>query len=767
VKARNKLGYSFLVVMVAISILCGSAASVSAVENDPATGLSYTISDTGATITGFTAPAGFSGVLVIPETLGGKSVTSLGGGAFHQQDSITSISIPNTVTKIELNAFYSCDGLTRLDIPASVTSFNLTDMQIMKNLAEISVDPANTVYKSIDGILYSRDGLTLHFCPHAKSGAVSVAQGTQTIAGKAFFANYGITSIEFPDGLLKIGEYAFYGCSGFTKVCIPGTVTELGERAFLYSEVTQFVFFGSVAVLGQVSLFAYPTTGSVTFYVRPWELDYYTSALTSNVIGISSTISTAIVANPMTLCQINYLNRDGSVYLTDTRPYNSIMTSVPNAPAENPVYVFLGWFIDEACTIPFTGGEPVVEDMTVYSGWEAYTVYYQTDPGTGLIYSVYRGEAFVEDFEPQPGFAGDLVIPAALGGYPVTSIHRSAFNGDTVITAVTIPESVISIGDHAFSYSDVSIFTFLGLVDTFGSNVFADTKYTGLRTYMVPAGSLNYYRGILSGWMTGETSPNIYDPAVGFSVSYLNRDGSKYTTVPAERASLISAPAAPALTGYSFVGWYKDKVLLNPWNFAADTVVSNITLYPGYITLQAPQLTVTAKSYNSAALSWNAIERASGYEIYTSSSASGTYTSKGSTSDLSYIDTGLVTGAGCYYKIRSYCEISGIKVYGSYSGSVYVVTKLDTPANLSAVSTKGRITLAWSAVPGATQYQIYRSTDASAAYTLVKTTTSLSFIDTAITRNKTYNYLVRAVRTNTGVTAYSDYSSKLSKKYTY
>lgn len=766
-KVRNKLGYSFLVAMVAISILCGSAVSVSAAEIDPATGLSYTISDAGATITGFTAPAGFSGELVIPDTLGGKAVVNIGVSAFHDKDSITSISIPNTVAKIELNAFYSCDGLTRLDIPASVTSFNLTDMQIMKNLAEISVDPANTVYKSIDGILYSRDGLTLHFCPHAKSGAVSVAQGTQTIAGKAFFANYGITSIEFPDGLLKIGEYAFYGCSGFTKVCIPGTVTELGERAFLYSEVTQFEFFGSVTVLGQASLFAYPTTGSVTFYVRPWELDYYTSALTSNVIGISSTISTAIVANPMTLCQINYLDRDGSVIYAESLYYNTGITSVPGAIVDHPGYVFLGWFYDEAFTIPFTHGIQILEDMTVYSGWEAYTVYCLTDPATGLIYSVYRGEAFIEGFEPQSGFAGDLIIPAALGGYPVTSIHDSAFNGDTAVTAVTIPESVISIGAYAFSYSAVSNFTFLGQVDTFGSRVFADTNYTGLRTFIVPAGSMSYYRGILSGWMTGEASPNIYDPAVGFSVSYLNRDGSKYSTVSAEIASLITVPAAPALTGYSFVGWYKDTALQNPWNFAADTVVSNITLYPGYISQEVPLLTVTAKSYNSAALSWNAIGRASGYEIYTSSSASGTYTSKGSTSDLSYIDTGLVTGAGCYYKIRSYCEINGIKVYGSYSGSAYVVTKLDTPANLSAVSTKGRITLAWSAVPGATQYQIYRSTDASTAYTLVKTTTSLSFIDTAITRNKTYNYLVRAVRTNSGVTSYSDYSSKVSKKYTY
>ena len=132
--------------------------------------------------------------------------------------------------------------------------------------------------------------------------------------------------------------------------------------------------------------------------------------------------------------------------------------------------------------------------------------------------------------------------------------------------------------------------------------MFSDSGCTGLRTFIVPAGRLSYYREILTGWMTGETSPNIYDPAAGFSVCYINSDGSEYSTVSAEIASLITAPAATSLAGYSFVGWYKDTSLLNPWNFASDTVVSNIVLYPGYINLGVPQLTMTAKSYNSAAL---------------------------------------------------------------------------------------------------------------------------------------------------------------------
>src|SRR5665647_1787917 len=67
-------------------------------DTDTTSGLTYTIASEVATITDFNAPAGFSGTLVIPNTLGGASVTSIGEWAFDSCISLTGITIPSSVT---------------------------------------------------------------------------------------------------------------------------------------------------------------------------------------------------------------------------------------------------------------------------------------------------------------------------------------------------------------------------------------------------------------------------------------------------------------------------------------------------------------------------------------------------------------------------------------------------------------------------------------------------------------------------------------------
>ena len=100
--------------------------------------------DGGITITDYT---GNGGDVVIPSEIDGKSVTSIGYGAFSDCTGLTSITIPDSVTKIGTMAFFWCTGLTSVTIPDSVTSIGysaffgctgLTDVTIPDSVTKIN-----------------------------------------------------------------------------------------------------------------------------------------------------------------------------------------------------------------------------------------------------------------------------------------------------------------------------------------------------------------------------------------------------------------------------------------------------------------------------------------------------------------------------------------------------------------------------------------------------------------------------------------------------
>lgn len=187
------------------------------------------------------------------------------------------------------------------------------------------------------------------------------------------------------------------------------------------------------------------------------------------------------------------------------------------------------------------------------------------------------------------------------------------------------------------------------------------------------------------------------------------------------------------------------------------------------VTPAAPTgLTVTSKTTTSAEITWKAVLNATGYNIYRSTSKTGTYKKVGTTTGTTFTDKGLTKGKTYYYKVASYVNSNGTQILSQYSAIKSVKAAAPAPATISAKKSKAGVAkITWSKSTGATGYEVYMAKSSTGTYSKIATiskASTLSYTKSGLTKGKTYYFKVRSYTTVNGKKIYSDYTKVVKVK---
>ena len=171
--------------------------------------------------------------------------------------------------QVHSNAFYNT-GLTSLYLPANLSYVGEYAFIGLKDLTAYSVADENPRYKSINGVLYSKDGKKLIAYPAGKTGNFTVPKEVETI-GFGAFENSLIEAVSFENGinLLTIGYRAFYKSEKLASVSIPESVVSIDFYAFAECRNLERVTFAENNKLTGIYEGAFLNCSSLTDIIIP------------------------------------------------------------------------------------------------------------------------------------------------------------------------------------------------------------------------------------------------------------------------------------------------------------------------------------------------------------------------------------------------------------------------------------------------------------------------------------------------------------------
>lgn len=359
------------------------------------------------TITKYT---GTESTVILPSKISSWPVTKIGEDALKDHTTITSVTIPASVTEIGSNAFAGCTNLTSVNYEGDWS--NLT---IQSGNPAVQ-DAANAPLFDFEFTLDNTAAIVTNYKYKGTAADVTIPSRYQgkpvTTIGHAAFFNSAVTSVTIPDSVTSIDDNAFGFCSQLTNISIPNSVTYIGFSAFAHctslksitlpsslSSISEALFSGcsqlttihipvSVTSIGNNAFADCPSLMTVTYSGSKTQWDDDIKKGSNNDVLENHLICAKLEAT---------FTADGESISTQTIDRGKNFTKPADPSKEN--HTFAGWYNGDE---PFdfdadTTNAPNVLNLVAKWDINQYTVKFVSDYGSFADQTIEYGKLIETD----------------------------------------------------------------------------------------------------------------------------------------------------------------------------------------------------------------------------------------------------------------------------------------------------------------------------------------------------------------------------------
>ncbi|MDD7193756.1 MAG: leucine-rich repeat protein [Clostridiaceae bacterium] len=353
-----------------------------------------------------------------------EGATKIPDYAFSGCNNLKSVTLPNTVTNIGREAFYNCSSLESITIPKKVTYIGSEAFYYCSNLETVNFNAESCGQIGYSAFSYCpvkvlNIGANVNRLPDINTlETVTFANGATKIPDYAFSGCTNLKFVTIPDSVTSIGNGAFQNCSNLENIEIPDGVKIIGNRVFNYCSKLKIIKLPDrLEKIGDYAFFACKQLNSVDL--------------------------------PSTLISIGYSAFDNCYGITEIDLPNGIES--------------IGDFAFYACT---SLSSVTIPESVKSLGYASFGACYSLSS-----VKLNAVECFAKSGTP---FYCSENISSVTFGSGIKRIPEAFLLGKTGVSSADIPDSVIEIGDYAFSGTSITRVDLPEGVEVIGRSAFSN-----------------------------------------------------------------------------------------------------------------------------------------------------------------------------------------------------------------------------------------------------------------------------------------------------